>query len=376
MRAAPSLPTFFGAGFECSTHRRRDGRRLDLVAATAHDRFAAADYHACRAHGLGWARDGLRWHLIEQSPGEYDWSSWLTQLRAAEASGVAVFWDLCHYGWPDGLDIWSPAFVDRFARFARAAAEVLASETDRVPLWCPINEPSFWSWAGGDAAAFNPNTNGRGFELKALLVSAAVAASEAVLDVDPRARLLHADPVINVVPHPDRPHEAEVAEGHRLAQYQAWDMVSGEMWPQLGGRPELLDLVGVNYYDHNQWLHGGGHLFEGDALYRPLRHILAEVHERYRRPMVIAETGTEGDRRAAWLRKIGREAEAARTAGVPLHGCCLYPVTDYPGWDNDRPCATGLFGPPEADGRRPVHGPLMAELERQRGLFGPDPGAA
>ena len=30
--------SFFGAGFECSSHRRRDGHQLDLIAATGHDR--------------------------------------------------------------------------------------------------------------------------------------------------------------------------------------------------------------------------------------------------------------------------------------------------------------------------------------------------
>src|SRR5690606_1686237 len=57
--------SYFMAGFECSTHRRADGRRLDLVAATAHDRLAAADYRQVRDLGLTTARDGLRWHLIE-----------------------------------------------------------------------------------------------------------------------------------------------------------------------------------------------------------------------------------------------------------------------------------------------------------------------
>ena len=34
--------SFVQGGFECSTHRRRDGRRLDVIAASGHDRHAAA----------------------------------------------------------------------------------------------------------------------------------------------------------------------------------------------------------------------------------------------------------------------------------------------------------------------------------------------
>jgi hypothetical protein len=36
-------------------------------------------------------------------------------------------------------------------------------------------------------------------------------------------------------------------------------MVSGMMAPELGGRPEYLDIVGVNFYPSNQWYHGGDH---------------------------------------------------------------------------------------------------------------------
>ena len=44
--------SFFMAGFECSSHRRADGRRLDLLASTGHDRWAAEDYGAVAAQGL------------------------------------------------------------------------------------------------------------------------------------------------------------------------------------------------------------------------------------------------------------------------------------------------------------------------------------
>src|SRR5829696_328385 len=134
--------SFFVGGFECSTHRTRAGRRLDLIAATAHDRYAETDYRVLAQHGIRTARDGLRWHLIETAPGRYDWSSFLPMLRAAQRTGTQVIWDLSHWGWPDNLEIWSPAFIDRFARFVRAAASVVANETDAVPFFTPINEIS------------------------------------------------------------------------------------------------------------------------------------------------------------------------------------------------------------------------------------------
>src|SRR5918998_6869460 len=139
--SASAFGSFFLGGFECSSQRRRDGRRLDLLASTGHDRLAARDYRQVAGMGLRTVRDGLRWHLIETSPGRYDWSSFLPMLRAAREEGVRAVWDLCHYGWPDDLDVWGAAFVDRFARFAAAAARLIVEEGGRAPpLPCPVNE--------------------------------------------------------------------------------------------------------------------------------------------------------------------------------------------------------------------------------------------
>ena len=126
--------SFCLGGFECSTQRRADGRRLDLIAGTRHDLLAEEDYRQLTEHGIRAARDGVRWHLIETAPGRYDWSAVLPLLRAAERAGVQVVWDLCHYGWPDGLDIFSADFVERFARYAAAFAELHREQTGRPPM--------------------------------------------------------------------------------------------------------------------------------------------------------------------------------------------------------------------------------------------------
>ena len=236
--------SFWMGGFECSTHRRRDGRRLDLIGSTGHDRFAAPDYARLRAAGLLTVREGLRWHLCDRGGGRFDFSSVLPQLRAARAAGVQVIWDLCHYGWPDGLDIWQPELVDRFAAWARAVARLLASETDDPPLYVPINEISFWSWAGGEVGLVNPSTLDRGFELKVQLVRAALAGVAEVRSVDRRARLLFAEPAIHITSATSRPRDIAEAEGHRLAQFQVFDMLAGRLWPQLGGEAGVLDLRG------------------------------------------------------------------------------------------------------------------------------------
>jgi hypothetical protein len=367
------LKSFWMVGFECSCHCRGDGRRLDVIAATGHDRFAGKDYARARRLGIETVRDGARWHRIEPSPGRYDFSSLLPMVRAAREAGVQVIWDLCHYGWPDGLDIFRPEFVDRFADYARAVARLIADETDEAPWYAPINEISFWSWAGGDVGYLNPCATGRGFELKTQLVRAALAAIDSIWSVDARARFLHCDPAIHIVADPKQPKRKAEAEGHRLAQFQAFDMIAGSLWPQLGGDPRCLDVVGLNYYPKNQWVLDGSTIERGTPLYRPFREILSEAWERYGRPLILAETGAEGDHRAEWLRYVAGEVLAARRSGVPVEGICLYPVLNYPGWDDDRHCPSGLWGYPDLAGDREIHLPLARELASQMELFRNEP---
>ena len=361
--------SYFLGGFECSTQRRPQGQRLDLLAATGHDRAVVQDYQWMVQHGICTVRDGVRWHLIETSPGCYDWTSFLPMLRASREVGVQIIWDLCHYGWPDGLDIWTPAFVERFARFASAVAQLVRNETNTTAFYCPINEISYWSWAGAEVALFNPCARKRGFELKQQLVRAAIAAIEAIWSVDAQARIVQIDPVIHVVARPERPRDRKPAEEYRRAQFQAWDMLSGRLWPGLGGMAKYLDILGVNYYSDNQWFLGANTLELGHPLYRPFRELLAEVYQRYERPLVIAETGAESDARVPWLRYVAGEAHAAVRAGIPVEGICLYPVTDYPGWTNGRHCQTGLLGFLDDHDRRAVYQPLANELRHQQSVF-------
>jgi beta-glucosidase/6-phospho-beta-glucosidase/beta-galactosidase len=364
--------SFFMGGFECSTHRLRSGRRLDVVAATAHDRFAQADYRRLADVGLKTVRDGIRWHLIEKAPGVYDFSSVLPMLAAARETGVEVIWDVLHYGWPDDVDIFSDEFVRRFAGFARAFADLASRETDG-PVWVvPVNEISFFAWAGGDAGIFNPFATRRGDDLKIQLVRSTIAAMHAVRDVNPLIRIVHTEPMINVVPHPDRPHHAAAAEAHRQAQYAALDMIAGRTHPELGGREDFLEVLGVNYYVHNQWIYPGGYgtmIEPSQPRYRPVWHMLQEVYERYRRPLFIAETGIEDQARPAWLRYVGYEVRRALQAGVPIHGVCLYPIVNHPGWDDDRHCYNGLWDYPDANGTREIYEPLARELESEQRLL-------
>ena len=367
--------SFLMAGYECSTHRRRDGQRLDMLQATGHARWAERDYRQLAQLGVRCARDGLRWHLIDRPGAGYDWSSFLPMLRAARDSGVQVVWDLCHYGYPDDLDIWRPAFVERFARFAGAVARLLQEEGIDTPFYSPINEISFWSWAGGDVAYFNPGAHGRGQELKHHLVRASIAAIDAIREVAPSARLVQCDPLINVLPSSHRVDDIEAAEAYRLAQFETWDLLTGRLWPGLGGQEHYLDIVGANVYPYNQWVYKGAKIPFGHSRFRPLAGMLSELYTRYRRPILLAETGAEDVLRVPWLQYVGEQLALALQRGLPVAGMCWYPWLDYPGWDDERYCPAGVFGYPDGEGERAPFHPLWVEMQALQARFAKASGA-
>ena len=138
----------------------------------------AAKIIACAGElGFGTIRDGLRWHLIEKSPGQYDWSSWMPALEAAEQVGLQVIWDLFHYGSPDHVDQARRRFPERFTEFALAALEVQQSVSGRPPLVCPLNEINFLSWAVEDGYFPRVGPDERGW-FKRQLIAAAISAGE------------------------------------------------------------------------------------------------------------------------------------------------------------------------------------------------------
>jgi hypothetical protein len=97
--------------------------------------------------------------------------------------------------------------------------------------------------------------------------------------------------------------------------------------------------------------------------------MLVETYGRYRKPIMISETGSEGSARAPWFHYVCAEVREAMRRGVPMAGICIYPVTAYPGWDDGRHADVGLFTAPHSSGRREVYVPLAEEIERQRPLF-------
>ena len=330
--------SFWMGGFEAACHINDAGVRLDMIAATQHDREVENDYRLLRGVGIRTVRDAIRWPLVARTE-EFDFTSFAPMLAAAERQDMQIVWTLCHYGWPDDVDVFDSAFPARFARFAAAVAQYVKEHTHRIPFYTPVNEISFLSWAAGEVGWFSPFGHGRGVELKRQLVAATVAACDAIWAVDRRARIVHVDPVIHVIPPLTRPDLAAEAHAQRESQFEAWDMLAGIRDRELGGHPRYLDVMGLNYYHSNQWEYPGARLrwedTPRDARWMPFHRLIAEVYDHYHRPLFVGETSHFGVGRAAWIREIAEELRAALDAGVPLEGVCLFPIIDRMDWRDE-----------------------------------------
>jgi hypothetical protein len=326
--------SFFFAGFEGATGYNQHGEWIDQIAATHHDRHADADYRRLRDVGIFAAREAVRWPLVDRN-GRYDFSSVRPFVDASRKYGIDVIWDLFHYGFPADLDIFSETFTQRFADYCRAAAQFLCRHQDGCCYFTPVNEPSYFAWAAGEAGMFAPHTKGRGAELKVALIRAAIAGINAIREVVPEARIVNVDPICHVVPPQGRMDLlSDATSFNHQAVFEGWDMLCGRLRPDLGGSPRHLDIVGVNYYWTNQWELGSEEspLADDDPRRISVSRLLRRVWKRYGQELLITETAHVHEMRSSWMKYVADECESLLDEGIPLRGVCLYPILGMPKW--------------------------------------------
>jgi beta-glucosidase/6-phospho-beta-glucosidase/beta-galactosidase len=364
--------SFFFAGFECATGYNARGEWIDQVAATYHDQHAEEDYRSLSEVGIYAAREAIRWPLVDKGNGRYDFSSVRPFLDASRKYDVEVVWDLFHYGYPNDIDLFGEEFPKRFADYCYAAAKHVCRNCEGVCYFTPVNEPSFFAWAGGHVGRFAPHCIGKGVELKRALIRAAIRGIDAIRAAVPKARIVNVDPLCHV--HAATPEAQKDADWFNAnAVFESWDMLCGRKNPELGGTRAHLDIVGMNYYWTNQWILGQDeHPLAGDDPRRvSLRDLVKKVADRYGGEILITETAHVDDMRPTWLNYVADEVEAMLEAGVPLKGVCLYPILGMPEWhDRARWTQMGLWEVQCEGGERKVCEAMLDALKKAQRIEG------
>ena len=333
--------SFWMAGYECSDKLNAFGNRVDFLSITNHINLIDEDYKNLHQFNIATVREGIRWSKVETKPYQYNWADVSYMIEAAKRNSIQQVWDLCHFGFPDDLTPLHPMFARRFAALCKSFVQFYRSVSAADDLIIiPINEVSFLSWLGGEACGTSPYCKGYGWEVKYNLMRAYIEGIEAIKETDASVHILTSEPLTNIVaPFNATPEQIADATLKHEYQFQVTDILCGRMCPELRGRPEYFDMIGLNYYFNNQWVCATleSLVWKSDPLderWKPLNKLITEVYQRYNKPVVVTETSHPKEDRPLWIEMIGKECEAVLKAGILLKGICIYPVIDRPDWDD------------------------------------------
>ncbi|RZJ35468.1 MAG: hypothetical protein EOO18_07905 [Chryseobacterium sp.] len=326
--------TYFMGGFECADHINRHGNRVNLLTETQHHLKVEEDYLLLLNMGISTVREGICWSFVEQEKNNFDFSEVQNRIKIAEKFGIQIIWDLIHFGYPDDIFPTHPKFGERFENLCRAFVQFYKANCSQKLLIVPINEISFLSWFSGEARGTVPFAHQNGWDIKYHLCKAAIRGIKVLKQEDPTCVIVMVEPLVKV--HSDGFTREEDLRRINEYQFEAVDMITGRLCPELGGQEDFLQILGLNYYWTCQWTGTDSTLCwpdtEGKRI--PLHQMLQNAYVRYQKPIFLSETGHFGEGRVEWIEEVAQECFTATNNGVEFWGICIYPVTDRPDWDD------------------------------------------
>ena len=341
------------------------GRTLDEYELTQHYDRWEQDLSLMASLGLRVARYGVPWYRINPSPNRWNWTWADRSLDKLLELGLDPIVDLVHYGVPDWIQ---GAFLhpDFPARMAEYAARLADRFRGRIHAFTPLNEPRITAWYCGRLGWWPPFRKGwRGFVDVLRGISRGITlTSHALRSVDPENVIVHVDPADLYTT--DDPSLVAEADRRQQIGFLALDLVSGNVsddhplreWLRANrmddadldwfrARPVPLDVIGLNLYPmfsnkrlvrtrsgmRIRSLYGTGAVVDS---------LLLLYWERYRSPLMIAETASRGSiaRRRKWLEDSVAAVKRLRTSGTPVVGYTWWPMISHVAWayrQGDRP---------------------------------------
>jgi beta-glucosidase/6-phospho-beta-glucosidase/beta-galactosidase len=343
-------------GFECSTFPQIG---MDELALTQHDRFWGSDILRAHEAGCRVIRYGIRWHMVNPRPRQWDWTSLDGPMELMRHLGMEPIVDLFHFGVPEwmGNSVMSSMFPDLQAELCRE----FARRYPWVRWYTPTNEPYIMAQFGGEYGVWFPFQHGPQNFITALRnVARGVCEGWAEITRErPDARMMISDTCEYHHPldegaraHTDRANErrflmhelysGRVGDDHPLRGYLlANGMPESDLW-WFQENPAPLDVVGLDHYPHSehQWRTGErGELVDET---RPIELQLgpAELSRQYfrrlGRPLLFAETGAPGDdaHKIWWLDRLVNEVRQVRSEGIPVIGITWWGLIDQIDWSS------------------------------------------
>ncbi|MCU1497195.1 MAG: hypothetical protein JWM47_1148 [Acidimicrobiales bacterium] len=342
-RPPPPIPIL--TGFE-STYQPAHDR--DVVESTRHDVRWREDIDLLAASGVRQVRYPIRWHRVEPEAGRFEWTATDQALDRLRELGIEPIVDLLHHtSYPLWVgDLTAAAFPGAFLRFV----EEVARRYPWLPGYTVCNEPLTTFLLCGEAGVWPPHLRGiEGLiQVAANVFPAVTAASRLLRAALPDARHLHVEVC-------ERHSWTGAGEGTAALandrRFLFTDLLVGapvdrdrpyvrRLLAAGGGalldvEPGHVDVLGLDYYAHNQWHWTGEWLGTNIApAPPPLSDVIGEYAARYRLPVMIGETNLRGfaSDRASWLKYVLEQSERAALDGVDVRGVCWFPFIDSTDW--------------------------------------------
>jgi beta-glucosidase len=337
---------FIGA-FE-STYQPAHDR--DVTETTQHHVRWRDDLQLMAACGVRRVRYPIRWHRVEHHDGDFDWQHTDQVLATMADLGLDPIVDLLHHtSYPRWLgDLSSPRLEPTFLRFV----EQVATRYPWLRSYTVCNEPLTTVLLCGMLGVWPPHGHGlRSFvELAGNLIPAINAASRALGELLPAAEHFHVEVCERHSWTSPGERTAALANDRR---FLFLDLITGrpidpdrpfvQQVLQTGGEdllcttPGRVDVLGLDYYAHNQWH------WEGDEQGTniapappPLSELINEYADRYRLPVALGETNIRGFAadRATWMKYTLEQCELSQHNGVDIRGYCWFPFIDSADWSS------------------------------------------
>ena len=235
-RRAVTPRSFFLAGFECATGYNRHGEWIDQIAATQHDLFVDDDYRRLRDVGILAVRETVRWPLVDRG-GRYDFTTVAPILEASRRHGIELDLRSLSLRLSGGRRPLRGGLPAALRRLLPRGGALHRRRRRPAVRFTPVNEPSYFAWAAGEAALFAPHCRGRGPELKLQLARAGIAGVER----DPRRPSRRDDRRASTPSAAwcartiDPTSRDEVVRFNDDVVFESWDMLAGRLHPELGG---------------------------------------------------------------------------------------------------------------------------------------------
>ncbi len=327
------------------------GHDRDVLETTDHVGRWREDLLLLEDMGVTRLRYPIRWHRIEQTEGRFDWAETDEVLGYLRVNGFRPIVDLVHHtSYPAWL---TDGFADpRFGPAYLRYVEAFARRYPWIEEYTLFNEPFATLFLCGHEAIWPPYRSGmKSFvDMLANVLPPLAEASRLYRELLPSARHVWNDSCEHHLGLDESGRSyAEYANERRFVVIDAFlgraydpEGPFGRFLHEAGGERLLgieggsIDVLGLDYYAHNQWTFSveGGTTNCPDP--KPFADLITEYWDRYRLPCLITETNIRGHTsdRATWLKYVLEQSEVARDRGIPIEGLCWFPFIDSTDWNS------------------------------------------